>query len=359
MVGHGGRAAHGTFSWRRRRRRGQERRPSKPSVRTWPPSHEAQAARRPAERAKRSPGSRSRPLPAADRPRARAPSRRHPRPGADRGRDLPRRVSRTCTGPAGRSATARSRATQFVFGALGYAVPAAPGRGRRADPDPRAAPAGSRRMRDRAGCCLVAALTLALAAGTLGLGPGAAPRVAVLAAPPASSAAAASSARPSSGSPRTCSRPSAPTSWPCSCSGRADPGQRRDARRRAAGDRRRGRRHRARAAALDRGAGARRSRGGPPRPPAAPRRCAARTSTSRRARCCRPSPTPPSWSSAPPTSRRRRSSRRGRRPGATAPARPAPIDGTRSPPEPGRATRTARGRGATEPQPGAVGAAED
>jgi S-DNA-T family DNA segregation ATPase FtsK/SpoIIIE len=65
------------------------------------------------------------------------------------------------------------RATRFVFGALGYAVPAA------------LAAAGAlvlaREFRPPArpirtgAICLVAALTLALAAGTLGLGPGAAP----------------------------------------------------------------------------------------------------------------------------------------------------------------------------------------
>jgi DNA segregation ATPase FtsK/SpoIIIE, S-DNA-T family len=65
------------------------------------------------------------------------------------------------------------RATRFVFGALGYAVPAAlvaAGAlvlGREFRPPARPIRTGT--------VCLVAALTLALAGGTLGLGPGAAP----------------------------------------------------------------------------------------------------------------------------------------------------------------------------------------
>ena len=62
------------------------------------------------------------------------------------------------------------RATRFVFGALGYAVPAALAAAgalvlaREFRPPARPMRTGT--------ICLVAALTLALAAGTLGLGPG-------------------------------------------------------------------------------------------------------------------------------------------------------------------------------------------
>ena len=66
------------------------------------------------------------------------------------------------------------RAMRFVFGALGYAIPAALVAGgalilarELRPPGPAAA--------HRADLCLTAALTLALAAGTLGLGPGRAP----------------------------------------------------------------------------------------------------------------------------------------------------------------------------------------
>ena len=81
----------------------------------------------------------------------------------------------TCSGPAARSATERSRGRGSCSVRSGYAVPGGARAGRRAGPDARAAAARARPMRTGA-LCLTAALTLALAAGTLGLGPGAPPR---------------------------------------------------------------------------------------------------------------------------------------------------------------------------------------
>ena len=94
--------------------------------------------------------------------------------GADRHRVLPGRRRLRCTGPAARSATARSSALRFLLGGLGYAVPAALVARRGAGPGARAAaagpPAADRRdlpdRRDRRSRS---------PPGTLGIGPGAPP----------------------------------------------------------------------------------------------------------------------------------------------------------------------------------------
>ena len=269
--------------------------PSKPSVRTWPPPPKS------ASRSRR-PSARKRSLLASRPSLPRLELEPHHVDiiglGADRRRDLPgRRRLSALGGRRAREAAPSARCASCS------ARSATPSRRRSSSAGRWSWRASSARRAGRCapGCsCLTAALTLALAAGTLGLGPGAAHGRAASGARARSSPAAGSSARPSCGSLASAldRRRRHPRRVPVHR--RADPGHRRDARRRRA---RHGRRVAGTGGAarsteeLDRrSAAARRPR--PPRRPAAAAAKRRRRPSPRRV--CRPSPTPPSWSSAPP-----------------------------------------------------------
>ena len=231
--------------------------------------------------------------------------------GADRARGLPRRASPTCTGPGGALGNGAVTATRFVFGALGYAVPAALVARRRAGAAARAAPAGApdahrRHLPD--GGDHAGARRRARSGSARGRLP----------AREFWHAAAFESRGGIVGqaelwvSSHLISTLGARHPRRVPVRRRADPRHRRDARRRDPRDRRGRRRHRA--ARCERStddAARRRRRAAAARPRLRGHASASRALDGRRraspSRCCRPSPTPPSWSSARRTSRRRRS----------------------------------------------------